>query len=125
MIKITNKAIVAKNPTSVYKLLVTFDDGDDINLFFDTTKETEAHQAVYQNYMKRLSDDWNTWCNPETNQIASIFKEHNLDEADKYFEVDKVWSWSNEYPDTMARVEDIKITYFDEHGTEWNTKETK
>jgi len=130
MIKITNKVKkhVKKNPTSQYQLIVTFDDGDDILHMGLTPELLEKLTSAYDAFRERLDADWNKWCNPESYQIKELFEEFGVIEEDEdeydFLELE-YWSWSNEYPDPMARVDGYTITYWDENGIEWNTEVQK
>ena len=116
LLKLTNKVVLNKNPISEFKLFVTFDDADDIILPFDTEEEVLKYKEVYEDYMKRLKEDWNSWCNVEVDDIEKVFSDNGIEEVEPY----EVWSESHSY-EFFAIVKSVKITYFDENGIEWNT----
>jgi hypothetical protein len=123
----------------MYLLTVTFNDEcDDLELEFETAQEALKYQLVYETYMKNLSSDWNEWCNLETYKVIELFMEtwavdiddeddeayeDYVEEFEENFEIYEYWRRSSEYPDCFAMADSTIITWYDEIGVEYHTKE--
>jgi len=104
-------------PKSEFQIWVTYDDGE-TQIWNDSEKEIFKFFKAYTTYIKRVEENWNRYCNPDTQQVLELFEEFKID-TEEYYEY---WPRSNEY-DCFARPSSVLVYYFDENSTQWELNE--
>jgi len=126
-IRKTSVEVVKKEPPkNVFCIEVRFDteiDGGTLRIFNKDKDEVVKLLNLYALYVEKLKFDWNTWCNPETEQLIDLAKSIGVFSSgleDEYIDnLYNIWLEDDEYRDSWARVEKYTVTYFDDNGHEF------
>jgi len=126
--KITNKRVpkVVENiPTNQWKVSINFTDvveSESTFEFFVHNEEgleyTLASITVLENIKKRLSEDWNKYCNRGSGEFDDVIEELGLED---YVSSDTLMEYPNlyDYRDIMGRYSSCEIVYYDENGDDF------
>lgn len=108
-----------KNPTNVYKVVVTWLSAEDNYMLIEDPLELRDFILIVDAYKAHLAKDWNDWCNVEREHIEQIVNDLGLDvEMEFFFEI---YEW-RDHPDYdfLDMPESYKVTYYNDHGIEYS-----
>jgi len=126
--RVTNKRVpkVVENiPTNQWKVSINFTDVIKSESTFEFFVHNEegleyalASITVLEDIKKRLSENWNKYCNRGSDEFDDVIEELGLED---YVSSGTLMKYPNhyEYKDIMGRYSSCEIIYYDENGDDF------